>query len=153
MGERPPQPCPVPEAYWGHLGLELGGPWYVGGVPQCLPIPCHPQLLADALMDPPEQLLLAKPSPGPCPCADLSLPLRCAFFHGEVDKPAQGLLHRGRRKPVSVAISLEGVHIIDSREKVPWAVGGCRVMCVCLLCPSVCGGQDLDVVVCIDLPG
>ncbi|XP_054950492.1 FERM domain-containing protein 8 isoform X12 [Pan paniscus] len=43
--------------------------------------------------------------------------LRCAFFHGEVDKPAQGFLHRGGRKPVSVAISLEGVHVIDSREK------------------------------------
>ncbi|XP_011848989.1 PREDICTED: FERM domain-containing protein 8, partial [Mandrillus leucophaeus] len=41
----------------------------------------------------------------------------CAFFHGEVDKPAQGFLHRGGRKPVSVAISLEGVHVIDSREK------------------------------------
>ncbi|KAM5249071.1 FERM domain-containing protein 8 isoform 2-T2 [Ctenodactylus gundi] len=41
----------------------------------------------------------------------------CAFFHGEVDKPAQGFLHRGRRKPVTVAISLEGVHVIDSREK------------------------------------
>ncbi|XP_058294914.1 FERM domain-containing protein 8 isoform X3 [Hylobates moloch] len=43
--------------------------------------------------------------------------LRCAFFHGEIDKPAQGFLHRGGRKPVSVAISLEGVHVIDSREK------------------------------------
>ncbi|XP_031789733.1 FERM domain-containing protein 8 isoform X2 [Piliocolobus tephrosceles] len=43
--------------------------------------------------------------------------LRCAFFHGEVDKPAQGFLHRGGRKPVSVAISLEGVHVIDNREK------------------------------------
>nr|XP_036851331.1 FERM domain-containing protein 8 isoform X2 [Manis javanica] len=42
---------------------------------------------------------------------------RCAFFHGEVDKPAQGFLPRGRRKPVVVAISLEGVHVIDSREK------------------------------------
>ncbi|KAM6158921.1 FERM domain-containing protein 8 [Rhynchocyon petersi] len=41
----------------------------------------------------------------------------CAFFHGEIDKPAQGFLHRGGRKPVSVAISLEGVHVIDSREK------------------------------------
>ncbi|VFV23119.1 ferm domain-containing protein 8 [Lynx pardinus] len=41
----------------------------------------------------------------------------CAFFHGEVDKPAQGFLHRGGRKPVVVAISLEGVHVIDSREK------------------------------------
>lgn len=44
---------------------------------------------------------------------------RCAFFHGEVDKPAQGFLHRGGRKPVTVAISLEGVHVIDSKEKVP----------------------------------
>lgn len=41
----------------------------------------------------------------------------CAFFHGEVDKPAQGFLHRGGRKPVTVAISLEGVHVIDSKEK------------------------------------
>ncbi|KAK2504195.1 hypothetical protein MC885_012935 [Smutsia gigantea] len=41
----------------------------------------------------------------------------CAFFHGKVDKPAQGFLHRGRRKTVVVAISLEGVHVIDSREK------------------------------------
>ncbi|XP_058161186.1 FERM domain-containing protein 8 isoform X2 [Dasypus novemcinctus] len=41
----------------------------------------------------------------------------CAFFHGEVDKPAQGFLHRGGRRPVAVAISLEGVHVIDSREK------------------------------------
>ncbi|XP_012876357.1 PREDICTED: FERM domain-containing protein 8 [Dipodomys ordii] len=41
----------------------------------------------------------------------------CAFFHGEIDKPAQGFLHRGGRKPVTVAISLEGVHVIDSREK------------------------------------
>ncbi|XP_059566094.1 FERM domain-containing protein 8 isoform X2 [Myotis daubentonii] len=41
----------------------------------------------------------------------------CAFFHGEVDKPAQSFLHRGGRKPVTVAISLEGVHVIDNREK------------------------------------
>ncbi|XP_006860993.1 PREDICTED: FERM domain-containing protein 8 [Chrysochloris asiatica] len=41
----------------------------------------------------------------------------CAFFHGEVDKPAQGFLHRGGRKPVTVAICLEGVHVIDCREK------------------------------------
>uniref|UniRef100_A0A8C9M6Z1 FERM domain containing 8 n=1 Tax=Panthera tigris altaica TaxID=74533 RepID=A0A8C9M6Z1_PANTA len=48
----------------------------------------------------------------------MAVPLpRCAFFHGEVDKPAQGFLHRGGRKPVVVAISLEGVHVIDSREK------------------------------------
>ncbi|XP_012580982.1 PREDICTED: FERM domain-containing protein 8 isoform X2 [Condylura cristata] len=49
-----------------------------------------------------------------------------AFFHGEIDKPAQGFLHRGRRKPVSVAINLEGVHVIDSREKVPQ--GGTRAL-------------------------
>ncbi|XP_049748417.1 FERM domain-containing protein 8 isoform X2 [Loxodonta africana] len=41
----------------------------------------------------------------------------CAFFHGEIDKPAQSFLHRGGRKPVTVAISLEGVHVIDCREK------------------------------------
>ncbi|XP_055987597.1 FERM domain-containing protein 8 [Sorex fumeus] len=41
----------------------------------------------------------------------------CAFFHGEVDKPAQNFLQRGGRKPVTVAISLDGVHVIDSREK------------------------------------
>ncbi|XP_053224886.1 FERM domain-containing protein 8 isoform X1 [Podarcis raffonei] len=41
----------------------------------------------------------------------------CAFFYGEIDKPAQGLLHRGGRKSVVVAISLEGVSIIDSKEK------------------------------------
>ena len=53
-----------------------------------------------------------------------SLP-RCAFFHGEIDKPAQGFLHRGGRKPVSVAISLDGVHVIDCREKVrPAPPGG-----------------------------
>nr|XP_020658121.1 FERM domain-containing protein 8 [Pogona vitticeps]XP_020658122.1 FERM domain-containing protein 8 [Pogona vitticeps] len=41
----------------------------------------------------------------------------CAFFSGEIDKPAQGLLHRGGRKAVTVAISLEGVYVIDSKEK------------------------------------
>ncbi|XP_054846738.1 FERM domain-containing protein 8 isoform X2 [Eublepharis macularius] len=41
----------------------------------------------------------------------------CAFFSGEIDKPSQGFLHRGGRKAVSVAISLEGVYIIDSKEK------------------------------------
>ncbi|MCI4387909.1 hypothetical protein PGIGA_G00079410 [Pangasianodon gigas] len=42
---------------------------------------------------------------------------RCAFFAGEIDKPAQGLLQRGGRKAVSVAISLEGVYVIDTKEK------------------------------------
>nr|XP_042705608.1 FERM domain-containing protein 8 isoform X4 [Chrysemys picta bellii] len=41
----------------------------------------------------------------------------CAFFYGEIDKPAQGFLHRGGRKAVSVAISLEGVYVMDSKEK------------------------------------
>lgn len=45
-------------------------------------------------------------------------PARCAFFHGEIDKPAQGFLHRSGRKAVTVAINLEGVHVIDHREKV-----------------------------------
>ncbi|KAK3521581.1 hypothetical protein QTP70_014773 [Hemibagrus guttatus] len=41
----------------------------------------------------------------------------CAFFVGEIDKPAQGLLQRGGRKAVSVGISLEGVYVIDTKEK------------------------------------
>ncbi|XP_038621008.1 FERM domain-containing protein 8 isoform X1 [Tachyglossus aculeatus] len=42
----------------------------------------------------------------------------CAFFYGEIDKPAQGFfLHRAGRKPVTVAINLDGVHVIDSKEK------------------------------------
>lgn len=41
----------------------------------------------------------------------------CAFFMGEIDKPAQGLLHRGGRKAVSVGISLEGVYVMDVKEK------------------------------------
>ncbi|XP_064408051.1 FERM domain-containing protein 8 isoform X1 [Latimeria chalumnae] len=41
----------------------------------------------------------------------------CAFFSGEIDKPPQGILQRGGRKPVMVAVSLEGVYIIDTKEK------------------------------------
>uniref|UniRef100_A0A8D0HW94 FERM domain-containing protein 8 n=1 Tax=Sphenodon punctatus TaxID=8508 RepID=A0A8D0HW94_SPHPU len=41
----------------------------------------------------------------------------CAFFSGEIEKPAQGFLQRGGRKLVSVAISLEGVYVVDSKEK------------------------------------
>lgn len=41
----------------------------------------------------------------------------CAFFSGEIDKPAQSFLQRGGRKAVSVGISLEGVYILDSKEK------------------------------------
>ncbi|TRY99275.1 hypothetical protein DNTS_022826 [Danionella cerebrum] len=41
----------------------------------------------------------------------------CAFFMGEIDKPAQGLLHRSGRKSVNVGISLEGVYVMDMKEK------------------------------------
>ena len=43
---------------------------------------------------------------------------RSAFFPGEIDRPAQGLLQRGRRKVVSVGISLDGVYVMDVKEKV-----------------------------------
>ncbi|XP_061104434.1 FERM domain-containing protein 8 [Conger conger] len=41
----------------------------------------------------------------------------CAFFSGDIDKPVQGILHRGGRKTVNVGISLEGVYVIDVKEK------------------------------------
>ncbi|XP_051255968.1 FERM domain-containing protein 8 [Dicentrarchus labrax] len=41
----------------------------------------------------------------------------CAFFLGEIDKPAQGILQRGKRKAVSVGICLEGVYVMDVKEK------------------------------------
>ncbi|KAM4618004.1 FERM domain-containing protein 8 [Discoglossus pictus] len=41
----------------------------------------------------------------------------CAFFLGEVDKPAQGFLSRSGRKSVSVAINMEGLSVIDRKEK------------------------------------
>lgn len=41
----------------------------------------------------------------------------CAFFSAEIDKPAQGLLHRSGRKAVTVGISLEGVYVMDVKEK------------------------------------
>ncbi|KAJ8266413.1 hypothetical protein GJAV_G00130150 [Gymnothorax javanicus] len=41
----------------------------------------------------------------------------CAFFCGEIDKPAQGILQRTGRKTVNVGISLEGVYVIDVKEK------------------------------------
>ncbi|KAG2468861.1 FRMD8 protein, partial [Polypterus senegalus] len=41
----------------------------------------------------------------------------CAFFTGEIDKPVQGFLQRGGRKSVFIAISLEGVYVIDIKEK------------------------------------
>lgn len=43
---------------------------------------------------------------------------RCAFFPGEIDKPAQGILQRGKLKAVSVGICLEGVYVMDVKEKV-----------------------------------
>lgn len=50
---------------------------------------------------------------------------RCAFFPGEIDKPAQGILHRGKLKAVSVCICLEGVYVMDVKEKVSltWIFG------------------------------
>ncbi|XP_007545924.1 FERM domain-containing protein 8 [Poecilia formosa] len=41
----------------------------------------------------------------------------CAFFCGEIDKPVQGILQRGRRKAVSVGICLDGVYVMDVKEK------------------------------------
>uniref|UniRef100_A0A8C5PHF5 FERM domain-containing protein 8 n=1 Tax=Leptobrachium leishanense TaxID=445787 RepID=A0A8C5PHF5_9ANUR len=41
----------------------------------------------------------------------------CAFFVGAVDKPPQGLLSRNGRKTVSVSINMEGVSVIDRKEK------------------------------------
>ena len=54
---------------------------------------------------------------------------RCAFFAGEIDKPVQGILQRSGRKAVNVGISLEGVYVIDLKEKVRMGgvgVGGVR---------------------------
>lgn len=41
----------------------------------------------------------------------------CGFFFGEIDKPAQGILQRGKRKAVNVGICLEGVYVMDVKEK------------------------------------
>ncbi|XP_064359310.1 FERM domain-containing protein 8 isoform X1 [Dromaius novaehollandiae] len=41
----------------------------------------------------------------------------CAFFPGAIDRPPGGLLSRGGRRAVSVAVGLEGVSIIDPREQ------------------------------------
>ncbi|XP_043995611.1 FERM domain-containing protein 8 [Gambusia affinis] len=41
----------------------------------------------------------------------------CAFFCGEIDKPVQGILQRGKRKAVSVGICLDGVYVMDVKEK------------------------------------
>lgn len=41
----------------------------------------------------------------------------CGFFCGEIDKPAQGILQRGKRKAVNVGICLEGVYVMDVKEK------------------------------------
>lgn len=47
-----------------------------------------------------------------------ALKLRCAFFLGEIDKPSQGILQRAKRKTVNVGICLEGVYVMDVKEKV-----------------------------------
>ncbi|XP_072302675.1 FERM domain-containing protein 8 [Eucyclogobius newberryi] len=41
----------------------------------------------------------------------------CGFFYGDIDKPVQGILQRGRRKAVTVGICLEGVYVMDVKEK------------------------------------
>ncbi|KAM3656154.1 FERM domain-containing protein 8 [Ammospiza caudacuta] len=41
----------------------------------------------------------------------------CAFFPGAIERPSGGLLARGGLRPVSVAVGLEGVTIIDPRQK------------------------------------
>lgn len=43
---------------------------------------------------------------------------RCAFFIGEIDKPVQGILQRAKRKAVNVGVCLEGVYVMDVKEKV-----------------------------------
>ncbi|XP_059497565.1 FERM domain-containing protein 8 [Stegostoma tigrinum] len=40
-----------------------------------------------------------------------------AMFSGEIDKPVQSFLHRNGRKLVTIAISLDGVSVMDSKEK------------------------------------
>lgn len=47
-----------------------------------------------------------------------ALKFRCAFFLGEIDKPSQGILQRAKRKSVNVGICLEGVYVMDVKEKV-----------------------------------
>ncbi|XP_037230836.1 LOW QUALITY PROTEIN: FERM domain-containing protein 8 [Falco rusticolus] len=41
----------------------------------------------------------------------------CAFFQGAIERPPGGLLGWGGLRPVTVAVGLEGVTIIDPREK------------------------------------
>ncbi|XP_062458853.1 FERM domain-containing protein 8 [Pezoporus occidentalis] len=79
---------------------------------------------------PPEQRLLEAfartPGPGAPPaelhrgflrsCHDLP-GYGCAFFPGAIERPSGGLLGRGGLRPVTVAVGLEGVTIIDPREK------------------------------------
>eukprot|EP00076_Gallus_gallus_P035857 XP_025001395.1 FERM domain-containing protein 8 isoform X8 [Gallus gallus] len=78
---------------------------------------------------PPEELLNAfSRTPGPeTPPAELLRSFLqgchrlhgygCAFFPGAIDRPPGGLLGRGGLRPVNVAVGLEGVTIIDAREK------------------------------------
>ncbi|KAM9510629.1 LOW QUALITY PROTEIN: FERM domain-containing protein 8 [Guaruba guarouba] len=78
---------------------------------------------------PPEQRLLEAfaRTPGRSPPAELhrdflrhchALPgYGCAFFPGAIERPPGGLLGRGGLRPITVAVGLEGVTIIDPREK------------------------------------
>ncbi|XP_051901001.1 FERM domain-containing protein 8 [Pristis pectinata] len=40
-----------------------------------------------------------------------------AVFTGQIDKPVQSFLQRNARKPVTIAISLDGVSVMDNKEK------------------------------------
>ncbi|XP_053704020.1 FERM domain-containing protein 8 [Synchiropus splendidus] len=41
----------------------------------------------------------------------------CGFFDGEIEKQTQGLLQRSKRKAVNVGICLDGVYVMDVKEK------------------------------------
>ncbi|XP_053908442.1 FERM domain-containing protein 8 [Cuculus canorus] len=101
-------------------------------VPEVLPPPLPRRwgaLLFGPRAPPPEQELLTAfaRTPGPeTPGALLArtflrrchaLPAYgCAFFPGAIERPG-GLLGRGGLRPVSVAVGLEGVTVIDPRER------------------------------------
>ncbi|XP_068779684.1 FERM domain-containing protein 8 isoform X2 [Struthio camelus] len=59
----------------------------------------------------------------------------CAFFPGAIDRPPGGLLSRGGRRAVSVAVGLEGVSIIDPREQA-------ELMSALIECCIALGGGD-----------
>ncbi|NXA44030.1 FRMD8 protein, partial [Eudromia elegans] len=53
----------------------------------------------------------------PGPNSPAPLPPSSAFFPGSIDRPPGGLLSRGGRRAVSVAVGLGGVTILDPREQ------------------------------------